>query len=71
MADEGEDLRSTMEAIHRDAEQIADLEEKKADLPPTDPAIVTISRQVQRIAAELKDLAVVERELAEDAQAAT
>ena len=70
MVDRAEDdLRLTMETIHRDAERIADLEEEKANLDVTDPRIVTISDQVQRVAAELKDLAGAERELAEDAQA--
>jgi len=60
-----------MDAIHRDAEHIADLEEEKADLDVTDPRLVTLSEQVQRVATDLKDLATAERELSEEAQGST
>ena len=69
MTDPRDDLRSTMDAIHRDAEQIADLEEEKAALDPTDPRLVTLSDEVQKVAGELKDLSTAERELSEEAVA--
>jgi methyl-accepting chemotaxis protein len=69
MPSPSDDLRSTIEAIHDDAEEVQDLEEKKAELDPGDPRMVTLSDQVQRVATDLKDLATAERELSEEAQA--
>jgi len=64
-----EDLRSTIEAIHHDAEQVQDMEEEKANLDPSDPRVATLSEQVTRVATELKDKAMAERELVEETQA--
>ena len=68
MPSPSDDLRSTIEAIRDDAEEIEDLEEKKAELDPGDPRMVTLSDQVERVATDLKDLTAAERELAEEAQ---
>ena len=69
MSSPDDDLRSTIDAVHDHAEKIEDLEDQKAELDPADPRMVTLSDQVQRAASDLKDLATVERELAEEAQA--
>jgi hypothetical protein len=71
MPEPRDDLRSTMEAIHRDAEQVQDIEEAKADLDPSDPRVTTLSDQVERVATELKDKATAERELSEETHASS
>lgn len=60
-----------MEAIHRDAEEVQDMEEAKADLDPSDPRVATLSDKVERVATELKDKAIAERELSEETRASS
>jgi hypothetical protein len=69
MRDPREDLRSTEEAISRDAEQVQTLEEEKAALDPSDPQVERISERVERVATGLKEKAVAERELSDEIQA--
>jgi hypothetical protein len=71
MRNPDDDLRSTIEAIHNDAEQVQDLEKKKAELDPRDPQVAALSDQVLQVSTELKDKALAERELSEEAQSST
>ena len=68
MTDLRQDIRATEESIRRDAEQMKTLEEQKRQLDLTDPRLIRLSEQVERLAAGLQDKAVAERELAEKIQ---
>jgi hypothetical protein len=70
MPDPREDLRATEESIRRDAEHVKTLEEEKAALDPTDPRVLHLSEQVERVTARLQDKATAERELSEEIQTA-
>lgn len=61
------DLRALEESIRRDAERVDELEQEKIGLDPAHPQVGQISHRVERIAAELKEKAVAERRLAEEA----
>ena len=67
--DARDDLRATEAAIQHDAERVADLEQQKAARDPSDPVVVKLSAQVERIAEGLHDKAVAERALAQELQA--
>jgi hypothetical protein len=68
MPDLRQDLRATEESIHRDAEQMKNLEGQKEGLDPADPRLLRLSEQVERLAAGLQDKSVAERELVEKIQ---
>jgi hypothetical protein len=63
MANPRHDLRATEQAIHHDAKTIAELEEQKAKLEPTDPLVEQISDKVEEIAGSLNDKTAAEQEL--------
>ena len=69
MPDPRQDLRATEDSIRRDADHVKTLEEEKAALDPTDPRVVRLSEQVERITARLQDKAAAERELSEEIRA--
>ena len=69
MTNPRDDLRATEQAIHHDAKSIAELEEQKAKLEPTDPKVEQISDQVQTIARSLTDKTAAEQELVDEIQA--
>jgi TRAP-type mannitol/chloroaromatic compound transport system substrate-binding protein len=69
MTDQRDDLRATEQAIHHDATTIAELEEQKAKLEPTDPKVEQISDQIQEIARSLTDKTAAEQELVDEIQA--
>ena len=69
MTNPRDDLKATEQAIHRDAKKIAELEEQKSSLDPTDPAVEQISNQVQKTAQSLTDKTAAEQELVEEIQA--
>ena len=71
MSGPDDDLRSTIEAIQRDAERVQDMEDEKANLDLTDPRVATLSDQVLGVATELRDKARAERELVDEAQASS
>ncbi|HVA87604.1 MAG TPA: hypothetical protein VNF73_14970 [Candidatus Saccharimonadales bacterium] len=68
MPDPREDLRSTEDAIHHDAERINHLEEEKAGLDPADPRVVDLSHQVESLAIALRGKGAAERALSEEIQ---
>jgi TRAP-type mannitol/chloroaromatic compound transport system substrate-binding protein len=65
-----DDLRATEQSIHRDAETIVELEERKARLDPTDPEVEKISDLVQDAARTLVHKTSAEQELVDEIQAA-
>jgi septal ring factor EnvC (AmiA/AmiB activator) len=69
MTNPRDDLRATEQAIHHDAKTIAELEEQKAKLEPTDPQVEQISDEIQRIARSLTDKTVAEEQLVDEIQA--
>lgn len=69
MTNPRDDLRATEQAIYHDAKSIAELEEQKAKLEPTDPKVEQISDQVQTIARSLTDKTAAEQELVDEIQA--
>lgn len=64
-ADAAEDLRSTAHAIAKDVHEMAQLEAEKLRLDPTDERIDVISREVYRLAGEVRTKARAELELSE------
>ncbi len=69
MTNPRDDLRATEQSIHRDAKKIVDLEERKSELDPSDPAVERISDQVQKTAQALSDKTAAEQELVDEIQA--
>ena len=69
-ADARQDLEATMASIRRDAEELTEIEDRKAPLDPGDSEMVDLSEQAERVAARLRDKAAAERQLAEEIQAA-
>jgi len=63
-----EDLRSTAEAIARDAERLAAIEREKAILDPSDPRMIELSAEAEELARRLVPKTVAEAELASDRQ---
>ena len=66
MPDPRNELTALEESIRRDAERVEELERRKSGLEPTHPLVGEISRQVERIAIELKQKAVAERQLVDE-----
>jgi hypothetical protein len=66
MSDPRHDLKALEESIRRDAERVEELESRKAALGPTHPRVGELSRQIERIATQLKQKADVERQLTDE-----
>lgn len=60
------DLRATAEDIAADATKLKEIEEKKADLDPTDPLLGQLSAEGERLARQMVPKTVAERELTDD-----
>lgn len=58
-----QDLRATTEAIRSDATRLADLEDAKLGLDPSDPRVDQLSAEVQNLASEIKDKSQAQSEL--------
>lgn len=63
MPDPNEDLRSTEESIHEDAETVQKMEREKSELDPTDPRVGELSDRIKDKTAELDDKAAAEQAL--------
>jgi hypothetical protein len=59
-----EDLRATSDAILADARTLTALEETKRPIDPADPALVPVSKEIERLAGRLVQETAVERSLA-------
>jgi hypothetical protein len=66
MPDAEHDLRATEESMGRDTQRIETLEGEKSTLDPSDPKVVELSEQVERLATELNGKAAAERALSEE-----
>jgi hypothetical protein len=66
MSELHEDLRATAESIAGDADRLAAIEKKKAELDDDDPRLVPLSEEAQRIARDLVPKTAAELELATD-----
>jgi hypothetical protein len=60
-----QDLRATTEAIRSDAARLAELEDAKLRLDPSDPRVDQVSAEAHDLAAEIKDKSEAEWELSE------
>jgi hypothetical protein len=60
-----QDLRATSEAIRADAARLAELEDAKLRLDPSDPRVDQMSAEAHDLAAEIKDKSEAEHELSE------
>lgn len=69
MSDLERDLRATAEDVAADAARIQEIEEEKTRLDPSDPRVVELSAESERIAQRLLPKTAAERELADAAQA--
>jgi hypothetical protein len=69
MTDPKEDLRSTVESIRKDAQQVSDLEREKASLEPGDPRVDDLSSRVEHVIGGMQVKAAAERELADEIKA--
>jgi hypothetical protein len=61
-----EDLKATSDSIRHDAQRLSDLEKAKTELDPADPRVEQMSKDIEKLIAEIADKAKAERELAED-----
>lgn len=60
-----DDLKATTDSIRGDAERLAQLEKAKSELDPSDPRVDELSRDVEKLIAEISDKGKAERELAD------
>ncbi len=58
-----EDLKATSAHVSATAEHLDALEAKKRELEPSDPQVVEISEEVERLAARLRRQAAIESSL--------
>jgi hypothetical protein len=63
--DRVDDLRSTSDAVSREVESLEAMERKKQETDPTGPEMLELSRAARRAAERVRDLAIIEEELAE------
>ena len=63
--EELEDIRATSEDLIGDAQQLAQIEGRKADPTTPDDELVELAVQSEELTAQMADKARVERELAE------
>jgi hypothetical protein len=59
-----DELRATSDAVIADARTLASLEEEKRPIDADDPALVPVSKQIEKVAVRLVHETVVERTLA-------
>lgn len=66
MPDAEDDLKATIQDLATDAEQLAEIENKKARLDPKDPKVLALSKEAETIARDLPLKAAVETNLARE-----
>ena len=67
MADEDDDLKSTIETITAEAERLTDVEREKATLEPDDPRMADLSAEAERLAQRIVPLTAAETDLVAEA----
>jgi hypothetical protein len=65
MADSGQALRQTSDALLRDLDVLSTIEEQKRSLEPGDPQLVDLARRIEEIAQRVLVGSVRQRELTE------
>jgi hypothetical protein len=65
MEDTAADLRATSDALLRDLEVLAAIEDEKRTLPPDDPRLVELAQRVEDVARRVLTSTVRQRELTE------
>jgi hypothetical protein len=65
-----EDLKTTSAQVSATAELLDSLEATKRELDPTDPRVIELSDEVERLAAQLRRQAAVEGDLTREIRAA-
>ena len=63
-----EDLKATSAHVSATAEHLDALEAKKRELEPSDPRVVELSDEVERLAARLRRQAAIESSLSREIQ---
>lgn len=66
MSDAGSALRATSDALLRDLELLASVEQKKRDMSPDDPQLVEVAAEVETLALRVLGRTVRQRELTEE-----
>ena len=64
--DDEQDLKATSESIRHDAQMLAEIEQKKLELDPSDPRVDDLSTEVEHLVSDISDKAKAERELADE-----
>jgi hypothetical protein len=64
--DAEQDLKATIQDVAGDAEELQAIEHKKGQLDPSDPRVLTLSRQAEAIARDLPLKAAAETSLAKE-----
>ena len=64
-----DDIKATAQDVESEAGRLAAIEAQKQTLHPGSPALVTLSREAERLAARLAKITRVETDLAEQAAA--
>lgn len=65
-----DDFRATTESVAADAERLAQIERRKAELPVDDGRVMELSKEAEAIARRLVPKTLAETDLVEEAQAA-
>jgi hypothetical protein len=67
MADEGDDLKATVETIAADAERLTAVEREKATLEVDDPRMADLSAEAEQLAQRILPLTAAETDLVAEA----
>jgi hypothetical protein len=71
MTETGDALRATSDALLRDLDVLATLEEQKREIVPGDPRLVELAEQIESIAARILGESASQRELSKRVQRLT
>ena len=61
-----DELKATSDSIRHDAERLAEIEKTKSELDAEDPRVDALSRDIEKLVADISDKAKAERELASE-----
>lgn len=71
MTETGDALRAMSDALLRDLDVLATLEERKREIPPGDPSLVELAEQIESIAARILGESASQRVLSQRVQQLT
>jgi hypothetical protein len=66
VSDATEDLRATADDLAADAERLRRIEERKAALDPSDPALLALSAEAERLSKTIASKATAQHDLARE-----